>query len=163
MFAAVLFLLPMSSNAQEQENKKLTLEVGYDASTFDDVKRSGSYGLSMTGLPWHLTDKLYVGYHFSPFYFNFGLVDSDYTSDVIKFGPALGYYFKPTIFLALPIVAVCDVYFKGTDTKTAWGMAWAPSLYAGGKKIGVFAGPMFTLGFTGETKVNVGFRAGIYF
>ena len=116
LFAAVLFSLPMSSNAQEQENKKLTFEVGYDASTFDDVKLSGSYGLSMTGLPWHLTDKLYAGFHFSPCYFNFGLVDSDYTSDVIKFGPALGYYFKPTVFVALPIVAVCDVHFKGTDT-----------------------------------------------
>lgn len=159
--AMAFISMPISSQAQDR--KESTYEVGYTASTFDDVKLSGSYGLSMTMLPWEITDNLYVGFHFSPFHFNFGLVDKDFTSDVIKLGPALGYYFTPTIFVSLPVMAVCDVYFQGSDTKTSWGMACAPSLYVGNNKFGVFAGPMFSLPFEGESKVNTGFRAGIYF
>ena len=152
---------PITSRAQERTD--YVLEAGYAASTFDDIKLSGSYGLSMTVLPWEIADNLYAGFHLSPFHFNFGLVDKDFTSDVIKAGPMLGYYFTPTIFVTLPILAVCDVYFEGTDTKTAWGMACTPSLYVGNNKFGVFAGPMFSMGFEGASKVNTGFRAGIYY
>ena len=159
--AMALISIPISSHAQDR--KERAFEVGYAASTFDDVKLSGSYGLSMTMLPWKITDNLYVGFHLSPFYFNFGLVDKNLTSDVIKLGPALGYYFTPTIFVTLPLMAVCDVYFQGTDTKTSWAMACAPSLYVGNNKFGVFAGPMLTLPFEGESKLNTGFRAGFYF
>lgn len=161
VFAFTIVGMPISSHAQDR--KESTYEIGYAASDFDDVKLSGSYGLSMTMLPWEITDNLYVGFHFSPFYFNFGLVDKNSTSDVIKLGPALGYYFTPTVFVTLPVVAVCDVYFEGSDTKTSWGMSWAPSLYVGNNKFGVFAGPMFSLPFKGESKVSTGFRAGIYF
>ena len=91
------------------------------------------------------------------------MVDSDLASDLIKLGPALGYYFTPTIFVSLPVVAMCDIYFKGKETKTAWGMSWAPTLYVGNNKIGLFAGLMFSLPFQGESKINTGFRAGIYF
>ena len=161
LFVMAFVCMPISSQAQDR--KESVFEVGYAASTFDDVKLSGSYGLSMTMLPWEITDNLYVGFHISPFHFNWGLVDKDLTSDVIKAGPALGYYFTPTIFVTLPVMAVCDVYFQGSDTKTSWGMACAPSLYVGNNKFGVFAGPMFSLPFEGESKVSTGFRAGIYF
>ena len=153
--------LPIESQAQERTD--YVIEAGYAATTFDDVKLSGSYGLSMTALPWEIAGNLYAGLHFSPFHFNFGLVDKDFTSDVIKLGPTLGYYFTPTIFITLPVVAVCDVYFEGSDTKTSWGMACIPNLYIGNNKLGVFAGPMFSMGFKGESKVNTGFRAGVYF
>lgn len=152
---------PISNQAQDRKMK--VVEFGYAASTFDDVKVSGSYGYSVTFLPWEITENLYMGVHISPFYLNFGLVDKDLISDVIKLGPALGYYFTPTIFVTLPVTAVCAVYFKNSDTKSSWGMSWAPSLYVGNKKFGLFAGPMFTLPFEGESKVSTGFRAGIYF
>ena len=161
LFVMAFVCMPISSQAQDR--KEYVFEVGYAASTFDDVKLSGSYGLSMTTLPWEITNNLYVGLHFSPFHFNWGLVDKDLTSDVIKAGPALGYYFTPTIFVTLPVMAVCDVYTQGIDTKTSWGMACAPSLYVGNNIFGVFAGPMFSLPFEGESKVSTGFRAGIYF
>ena len=162
VYSIMLFCMPMLGNAQE-ENKKITFELEYAASSFDDVKLSGTYGIGMTAMPLQIKNNFYAGFHVSPCNFNFGLVDSDYTSDLIKFGPALGYYFKPTVFITLPVDALCNVYFKGSDTKTAWGMSVAPTLYAGSKKIGVFAGPMFTAVFTGETNTSWGFRAGIYF
>lgn len=154
---------PNPSSISMPQRKKVTFELGYNASSFKDVKLSGSYGFSVTALPLEITDNLYFGVHFSPFNFNWGLVDSDLASDLIKLGPALGYYFTPTIFVSLPVVAMCDIYFKGKETKTAWGMSWAPTLYVGNNKIGLFAGLMFSLPFQGESKINTGFRAGIYF
>ena len=158
----VLLSIPLSGFAEDERNKS-TFEVHYSAATFDDVQHSGSYGISYTLLPWKLVSNFYVGMHLSPFNFNFGLVDKDLASDVIKLGPALGYYFTPKIFVAMPIVAMCEVYFKGSNTKTAWGMSWAPTFYVGSKRIGLFAGPMFSVGFEGDSKVNCGFRAGFYF
>ncbi len=162
VYTVVLFCMPLISNAQD-DRKAFTIEVGYAASTFDDVKLSGSYGMSLTGLPWQIKNNFYAGYYLSPLNFNFGLVDSDYTSDVIKLGPALGYYFKPTIFVTLPVAALCNVHFHGSDTQLAWGMEISPTFYVGSKKFGLYAGPMLTVGFTGGTKADFGFKAGIYF
>lgn len=147
----------------EQDRKDGAFEVSFCASSFEDVKLSGSYGLSWTSLPWKLAPRLYAGYHLSPFNFNFGLVDSSMTSDLIKLGPAIGYYFTPKIFVAMPLDVLCDVYFDSDDnTKTAWGMSLAPTVYIGSKG-GVFIGPQFTIGFSGGSEVSCGFRAGIYF
>lgn len=154
---------PKSSSTSTHLYKKYAIEVGYNAVSFDDVKLTGSYGLSFTAFALEIVNDLYLGIHVSPFNFNWGLVDSDFASDAIKLGPALGYYFTPTIFVSLPVAVVCNLYFKGTDTKTSWGMSWAPSLYVGSNKIGLFAGPMFSLGFEGDSKIQTGFRAGIYF
>lgn len=141
-----------------------TYEVDYSASTFDDIQLSGSYGLSMTLLPWKIIENLYCGFRFSPFHFNFGLVDSNLSSDLITFGPALGYYFTPTIFLTFPVELTCNIRFEGSDSKTSWGMAFTPSLYLGTNKYGIFVGPMFSFPFVeGGTEISTGFRAGIYF
>ena len=146
------------------DRKESTIEIDYAATTYDDIKLSGSYGFSMTMLPWKIVDDLYVGIHFTPFHFNFGLVDKELTSDLITLGPALGYYFTPTIFVTLPVELMCYVYFKDSSTKTSWGMACTPSIYLGTKKFGVFAGPMFSFPFVeGGTEISTGFRAGIYF
>lgn len=150
------------SEKARENRKSVVFEIGYNAVTFDDVKTSGSYGFSVTVLPFNLVDELYAGLHFSPFNFNFGLVDSDFTSDIIKLGPAIGYYLTPTIFATLHIEALCEIYFKGTETKTNWGLSWAPSFYIG-KKVGLYAGPQFTTYFKGDSKIYCGFRAGIYF
>lgn len=137
------------------------IEITYAAGSFEDVKLSGSYGISGTILPWRIAPKLYAGVHFSPFNFNFGL--SDFISDEIRLGPAIGYYFTPKIFISMPLDVLCAVYFDDNDdTKTSWGMALAPSLYIG-NKWGVFLGPQFSIGFSGNSKVSCGFRAGFYF
>ncbi|MBR6170791.1 MAG: hypothetical protein IKQ51_08860 [Bacteroidaceae bacterium] len=44
VYTVVLFCMPLISNAQD-DRKAFTFEVGYAASTFDDVKLSGSYGI----------------------------------------------------------------------------------------------------------------------
>lgn len=150
-------------DAFEQERKVGTFELSYCASSFEDVKLTGSYGLSWTSLLWKLAPRLYAGYHFSPFNLNYGLVDSSLASDKIKLGPAIGYYFTPKIFVAMPLDVICDVYFDSDDnTKTEWGMSLAPTVYVGGKG-GVFIGPQFTIGFFEGSEVSCGFRAGLYF
>lgn len=147
----------------ELERKNGAFEISYCASTFKDVKQSGSYGMSWTSLPWKIAPRLYIGYHFSPFNFNFGLVDSSMTSDVIKLGPAVGYYLTPKTFVAMPLDIICDVYFDSDNkTKTAWGMSLAPTIYVGSKG-GIFLGPQFTVGFSEGSEVVCGFRAGVYF
>lgn len=149
-------------NDFEEERKVVVGEIGYAASTFEDVKLSGSYGMSMLALPWKVYTNTYVGMNISPFNINCGLVDSDYVSDVIKFGPAIGYYFTPKIFIAMSLNAVCNVYFEGSDTKSQWGMSLEPTFYAGRKR-GVFIGPQFTIGFQENSELSCGFRAGVYF
>lgn len=145
----------------ESERKKGFYEITYAAGSFEDVKLSGTYGFSWTMFPWEIAPKLYAGIHFSPLNFNYGL--SDYNYDEIRLGPALGYYFTPKILVSIPLDVLCDVYFDDNDdTKTAWGMALAPAVYIG-SKAGVFVGPQFTVGFSSDTKVTCGFRAGIYF
>lgn len=151
------------SEASDFESKRKTVvyEITYAAGSFEDVKLSGTYGFSWTMLPWEIAPKLYAGIHFSPLNFNYGL--SDFNYDEIRLGPAIGYYFTPKIFISMPLDVLCDVYFSDNDeTKTAWGMALAPAVYIG-SKAGIFIGPQFTVGFSGDSKVSCGFRAGIYF
>lgn len=145
----------------EDSRKDGAVEIGYSAESFKYAKGSGSYGLSWTSLPWEIAPRLYAGCHFSPFNFNFGLVDSDYTSDVIKLGPALGYYFTPQIFLAMPLDVDCTVCFSGSKTRTFWGMALAPCIYFGAK-YGIYLGPQFSLTFIDGSNINCGFRIGFY-
>ena len=94
----------------ESQRKWGFVEVGYFANSFDDVKASGHYGMAWSILPWKIADRFYVGAYASPFNFNFGL--SDFTTDVIKFGPQIGYYFTPQIAVTLPVNVLCEVYFK---------------------------------------------------
>ena len=152
-----------SDDSFEPERKNSAFEISYCASTFKDIKQSGSYGMSWTSLPWKIAPHFYIGYHFSPFNFNFGLVDSSMTSDVIKLGPAVGYYLTPKTFIAMPLDILCDVYFDSDNkTKTAWGTSIAPTIYVGSKG-GIFLGPQFTVGFSEGSEVVCGFRAGVYF
>lgn len=145
----------------ESQRKLSTYEITYVASSFENAKLSGTYGISWSILPWKLAPRLYSGVHFSAPNFNFGLSDFNYSE--IRFGPAVGYYFTPYIFISMPLDVLCDVYVGDNDeTKTAWGLALAPSVYIG-RKGGVFLGPQFSIGFSGDSKVFCGFRAGVYF
>lgn len=154
-------VLGASDMVFESQRKTAVYEITYAASSFEDVKLFGTYGVSWTMLPWAIAPKLYVGIHFSPLNFNYGL--SDFNYDEIRLGPAIGYYFTPKLFISMPLDVLCDVYFGDNDeTKSAWGLSLAPSIYIGSKG-GVFLGPQFSIGFSRESKVSCGFRAGIYF
>lgn len=169
MFMALLMMGAGSSvvmaQSTEQEKevkyKKSYFELGYSATSFDEAKASGGYGISWTSLPWKLAGGLYLGFNLSPFNFNFGLVDSDYTTDVIKFGPALGFHFSKGFMVAVPVDVTCAVGF-GDETSTAWGMQIAPALYFG-KSGGVYLGPQFSFGFAEGSTTSTGFRVGLYF
>lgn len=145
----------------EPERVESVFELIYTANTFEDIKASGYYGIGWTTLPWKVEENIYAGFHFSPVNFNYGL--SDFNIDVIKLGPAIGYYFTPRIFISAPLDLTCVVYFGDNNkSKTSWGLSLAPSLYIG-SKAGIFIGPNFNVAFTGGSKVHCGFRAGIYF
>lgn len=160
------------SDPFEDERKSGVFEISYQATSFDEAKITGSYGVSWMALPWKIAPKFYAGVHLSPFNFNFGLVDSHAASDLIKFGPAIGYYFSPKTFIAMPLDVNCLVYFKDSkeegsvatksETKTAWGISASPAIYIG-SKAGIFFGPQITIGFSKGSKTEFGFRAGIYF
>ncbi len=155
-------VLDPADDTFDSERKDYMIEIGFAASTFKDVKTSGYYGVSMTVLPIEIAPRLYAGLHWSPFYANYGLVDSAFASQMLMLGPALGYYFTPKVFIAAPLDIMCAYFFINSNLKTSWGMSWAPSLYIGNKS-GVFIGPQFSIGFKGDSKVYCGFRTGIYF
>lgn len=154
----------MAQSAEQEKEvkyKKSYFELSYSATSFDEAKASGCYGISWTMLPWKLAGGLYLGFNLSPFNFNFGLVDNDYTTDVIKFGPALGFHFSKGFMVAVPVDVTCAVGF-GDETSTAWGMQIAPALYIG-KSGGLYLGPQFSFGFAEGSTTSTGFRVGLFF
>lgn len=147
--------------SDEKQSKNINFfDLGYAASSFKEPKYSGGYGYSGTHLfPMKKIPDFYYGVNFQNLY-NFGLVDSDFTSADIRLGPVLGYNFSPYCVVALPVDVVCCVGFD-SDTHTSWGMAISPSCYFG-KKRGVYFGLQFLKGFKGGGKFTTGFRVGIY-
>ena len=147
----------------ESERQACVFEFSYDAGLFKEAKLSGSYGLSLTGWPWKILPRLYAGIHFSPLNFNYGL--NGFHCAEIRLGPAIACYFTPKIFISMPLSILCQIHMKDGDydkTTTGWGMKLAPAVYLG-NKAGVFFGPQFTFGFSGNSKASCGFRTGIYF
>ena len=145
----------------ESERVALVGNLSYAAGSFKEAKLSGSYGLSLTVWPWKIAPRLYAGMHVSPFNLNYGLNDY-FNYDEVRFGPAVAYYFTPKIFISMPLNVLCQIYEDDNKTKTGWGMGLAPAVYLG-RKVGIFFGPQFTIGFSGNSKVSCGFRTGIYF
>lgn len=144
----------------ESQRRDAAFEIGYSAWSFKYAKKSGSYGVSWISLPWKIEKNLYAGFYISPLNLNCGL--GDYTADIIKLGPALGYYLTPQIFVAMPLNVECFVYFANSKKiKPSWGMELAPSVYLG-SKYGIYLGPLFTLSFTDGSDISCGFRVGFY-
>lgn len=171
----VLSCIPIISSAdevQESESKirkPRYLELGYSAASFDDVKRSGSYGISLTSMPWKLYRSLYIGFHISE-YMNFGLVDSKSSFMETKLGPSLGYMVSPRITIALPVVISMQYV-----NEMSFGIAWFPTIYFDlYKKWGICVAPMFSKKFAklsrgfynknhkNSLEVEYGFMAGMY-
>ena len=144
----------------ESERQSNFIEFLYTATSFKDVKSSGSYGIGLIMLPWNITNKLYGGFYFSPANLNFGLMPSDYAGDIIKLGPSIGYYITPKIAVILPVAVDCYLWNFGDKVKTSWSMEISPSIYVG-KTAGVFIGPVLGIPFQGG-EASVGFRVGIY-
>lgn len=152
-----------STEGKEDDRKFSFFEVGYTAGSFESVRYSGMYGLSMTFLTWDLAPDLYAGVHFSPLNFNFGLAPEGFESDVVMLGPVIGYCLTPYLLLAAPLDVLCNIYGIGSDKwQASWGMALSPTLYVG-KEAGIYIGTVFSVSFSGNSAVSCGFRTGIYF
>ncbi len=157
------------SDCQESfdEHKIVTAEFGYAAGNFDNIKASGFYGVTFTIMPWKIASKLYIGAQLSPFNLNVGLVETDYRSNLLSFGPALGYYFSPYLYMIVPLNIKCNIYFNKEAVPEAcvWGMSLAPTLYIG-KKMGAYFGPEYTMNFKtfgNNHTIYKGFRIGMFF
>lgn len=151
------------NDAEKEKTKKRKsgfMEFGYSGGTFKEAKETGSYGMSLTYLPWEVASDLYLGLRVQPFAFNYGLVDSEFATDVIRFGPAVGYYIAQNIVMTMSYDIMCAFGFGGSDTKAVWGMSISPALYIG--KRGLYLGPQFTKSFKGGGKMNTGFRIGFF-
>ncbi len=134
-------------------------ELGYAATTFDDVVASGSYGVGMTALFPVSKSKFGVGFHWNVG-MRLGLVDSEYATVPVRLGPTVGYHFKDQFFIAMPVNILCDIS-AGSDVSTGWGMELSPSIYLG-KKWGIYFGPNMCVPFSGGD-VGFGFKAGLQF
>lgn len=171
-----------NSNGSFESNRVYKmLEAGFCCMDVDDFKQSSGYGLSFTILPWKIADRLYVGAQCSPFYCNYGLAKDKSGKNLfggkITLGPALGYYFTPTILMTSSLNAICTYTFGDiettnefgdTETKkdqflTSWSASLVPSVYLGNQKGGLFLGPELNFSFY-KSKVNVafGFHVGFY-
>lgn len=151
-------------NTENEDRKTSWLQFGYFATNFDYVKESGHYGFGWTALYWQMAPSLYAGFHFSPVNFNFGLVDIDYTSDIIMLGPAIGYSISPNVLLSTPLDVMCNVFYDSNSSKThsVWLMSLSPTVFIG-RNYGVYLGLMLTIPFESSSKVTCGFNAGIFF
>lgn len=149
-----------SSNTWQRNQTRVLWGLTYFAQDFDDVKLSGHYGLTIDAL--NIGDSLF-GFNATLSSFNWGLVDKDYTTDLILFGPNVAYEFAQNFIVALPVQAMCKVSFAGTDTKTSWGWAISPRLYYSFGKVNVNAGILVSGGFKKGEKATCGFTVGIGF
>lgn len=150
-----------NSNVLNKMQPRVMWGFAYFAQDFDEVKLSGHYGVSIDAL--NIGSSLF-GINLTVASFNFGLVDKNSTSDLILFGPNIAYEFAPNFIAALPLQAMCDVYFDDkSDTKTSWGWAISPRLYYSFGNVNINAGILINGGFKKGEKTTCGFTAGVGF
>lgn len=150
----------VSSNTWKRNQTRSMWGLTYFACDFEDVKLSGHYGITLDML--NIGESLF-GFNTTLGSFNYGLVDKEYTTDLILFGPNVSYEIVQNVIVSFPIQAMCNVSFEGTDTKTAWGWAISPRLYYSFGKVNVNAGILVNGGFKKEEDVTCGFTVGIGF
>lgn len=150
----------VSSNTWKRNQTRSMWGLTYFACDFEDVKLSGHYGITLDML--NIGESLF-GFNTTLGSFNYGLVDKEYTTDLILFGPNVSYEIVQNVIVSLPVQAMCNVSFEGTDTKTAWGWAISPRLYYSFGKVNVNAGILVNGGFKKEEDVTCGFTVGIGF
>ena len=96
--------------------------------------------------------------------FNFGLVDRDFVSDVILWGPNIAYEVTKGLRIAAPIQVMTAINFddKG-DSKASWGWAISPRLYYSFGKVTINTGFLINGGFKSGESATCGFVVGIGF
>lgn len=150
----------VSTNTWVRNQTRSMWGLTYFACDFEDVKASGHYGLTLDML--NIGGSLF-GFNTTLGSFNYGLVDKEHTTDLILFGPNVSYEIVQNVILSLPVQAMCNVSFEGSDTKTTWGWAISPRLYYSFGKVNVNAGILVNGGFKKEEDVTCGFTVGIGF
>ncbi len=166
MFAFMVVLVNLGFGyAQGRSSYRTTknivvLELEYAATSFEDVRGSGSYGVGMTALFPVSGSKFGAGFHWNVG-MRFGLVDSKYATVPVRFGPSFGYHFKDQFFIAMPVDVLCDIS-AGSNLPTSWGIELSPAIYLG-KKWGIYFGPNLCVPFASGGKVSCGFKAGLQF
>lgn len=150
----------VSTNTWVRNQTRSMWGLTYFACDFEDVKASGHYGLTLDML--NIGESLF-GFNTTLGSFNYGLVDKEHTTDLILFGPNVSYEIVQNVILSLPVQAMCNVSFEGSDTKTTWGWAISPRLYYSFGKVNVNAGILVNGGFKKEEDVTCGFTVGIGF
>lgn len=150
----------VSTNTWVRNQTRSMWGLTYFACDFEDVKASGHYGLTLDML--NIGESLF-GFNTTLGSLNYGLVDKEHTTDLILFGPNVSYEIVQNVILSLPVQAMCNVSFEGSDTKTAWGWAISPRLYYSFGKVNVNAGILVNGGFKKEEDVTCGFTVGIGF
>lgn len=150
----------VSTNTWVRNQTRSMWGLTYFACDFEDVKASGHYGLTLDML--NIGESLF-GFNTTLGSFNYGLVDKEHTTDLILFDPNVSYEIVQNVILSLPVQAMCNVSFEGSDTKTAWGWAISPRLYYSFGKVNVNAGILVNGGFKKEEDVTCGFTVGIGF
>lgn len=150
----------VSSKTWQKNQSRIMWGLTYFAQDFEYVKLSGHYGITVDAL--NIGGSLF-GFNTTVGSFNYGLVDKESTTDLILFGPNVAYEFAQNFIVALPVQALCNVSFEGTDTKTSWGWAISPRLYYSFGKVNVNAGILVSGGFKKGEKATCGFTVGIGF
>ena len=143
-----------------QRNQALmTYGLTFFSADFGHVKESGHYGITMDFL--NLYNSLF-GASLTLGSFNFGLVDRDFVSDVILWGPNIAYEVTKGLRIAAPIQVMTIMNFddKG-DSKTSWGWAISPRLYYSFGKVTINTGILINGGFKSKESATCGFVVGI--
>lgn len=145
--------------ADEGERSSFTaVEIGFMATSFESVKYSGHYGMSMAFYKQTKQANIWAGVHIYEFNFNWGLAPSSATSDLVGIGPALGTPIGAGAFVGASMDLLCDIY----DGGCSWGLDLAPTVYIG-RKGGLYLGLLETWSFKGGGNGTTGFRAGVFF
>lgn len=152
-----------SSEKNNNDGTDLTLTWGftYMAGTFDDIKVSGHYGIMVETYDIKSSGLGFGGILGS---FNFGLVDSDFASDLIQIGPNYSFLLGSSnnSRLIIPFYinysSFGEKYKELTGKSDAWGWSINPKIYFGC----IQAGLLFSGGFE-ESSVSTGFSAALVF
>lgn len=147
-------------NTWQRNQTLLTYGLTFFSADFGYVKESGHYGIYLEAL--NLYNSLF-GFSLTLGSFNFGLVDSDSTSDAILWGPNIAYEVVKGLRVAIPIQVMNNITFeeKNDKSKTYWGWAISPRLYYSFGKVTINAGILLCGGFKSGEDVTCGFTVGI--
>lgn len=156
---------PIPTPTPTQNNRSMQTVWGFEyvASSFNDVKSSGHYGML---LEFYDINGSGLGFGGLLFGFDYGLVDKEYTNCFMQIGPnysvSLGN--SQNARLIVPVYVYCmavfsDAYKQYTGKSSLWGWSINPKVQYGILQIGF----TITGGFQSGSKVSAGFSAGLVF